>query len=363
MRIAITGATGNVGTAVVRALQADDQVQEIVGIARRLPDGPAPAKVRYEGADVVGGDLVPLLRGVDAVIHLAWAIQPARDRATTKAVNVEGTGNVLAAAAQAGVRTIVHASSVGAYSPHPHADPVDESFATAGIPTSFYSVDKAACERLLDSFEAAHPATRVVRLRPTLIFQRTAAAEIRRFFLGPFFPGTIVRPGLIPVVPNVAGVRFQAVHADDIAQAYRLAVLDGQARGAYNIAAGPVLDLGSIAELLQARTVPVPFRAARLAAEVTWRARVQPTPPGWLDLAAQAPLLDCGRARRELGWAPTRTSTETMRDLLEGLRDDAGDSTPPLAHDAGGPFRVNEVLTGLGARNPASTGPRVSAPG
>jgi nucleoside-diphosphate-sugar epimerase len=363
MRIAITGATGNVGTAVVRALQADDRVDEIVGIARRLPEGPAPDKVRYEGADIVGGDLVPLLRGADAVIHLAWAIQPSRDRATTKAINVEGTGNVLAAAAQAGVGAVVHASSVGAYSPHPQDDPVDEAFPTAGIPTSFYSVDKAACERLLDSYEAAHPAVRVVRLRPALIFQRTAAAEIRRFFLGPFFPGGIVRPGLIPVLPKIAGVRFQAVHADDVADAYRRAVLDPDARGAYNIAAGPVLDLGSIAGLLRARTVPMPFRAARIAADLTWRARVQPTPPGWLDLAAQAPLLDCGRALRELGWTPKRTSTQTLEDLLAGLRDDAGDATPPLAHDAGGPLRVNERLSGVGARNPTWSGPRVSAPG
>ncbi len=362
MRIAITGATGNVGTAVVRALQADDRVQEIVGIARRVPDGPAPSKVRYEGADVVGGDLVPLLRGADAVIHLAWAIQPARDRATTKAINVQGTGNVLAAAAAAGVRTVVHASSVGAYSPHPQDDRVDETVATTGIPTSFYSVDKAAAERLLDAFEAAHPAMRVVRLRPTLIFQRTAAAEIRRFFLGPFFPGSVVRPGLVPVVPKVAGVRFQAVHADDVAQAYRLAALDDDARGAYNIAADPVLDLGSIARLLRARAVPVPFRVARAAAELTWRARVQPTPPGWLDLAAQAPLLDCGRALRELGWTPARSSTETLAELLGGLREDAGDTTPPLAHDAGGTLRVQEVLSGLGARNPTADGPRVSGP-
>ncbi|MCW2958480.1 MAG: NAD-dependent epimerase/dehydratase family protein [Solirubrobacterales bacterium] len=363
MRILVTGATGNVGTAVVRALEADDRVDEIVGVARRLPDAPPPGKVRYEGGDVVSGNLVPLLRGADAVIHLAWAIQPSRDRATTRAVNVEGTANVLAAAAKAGVGTIVHASSVGAYSPHPQDDPVDEAFPTAGIPSSFYSVDKAACERLLDSFEAAHPGTRVVRLRPALIFQRTAAAEIRRFFLGPFFPGGIVRPGLIPVVPRIAGVRFQAVHADDVADAYRRAVLDPEARGAYNIASTPVLDLGAVAELLQARTVPVPFRAARMAADLTWRARVQPTPAGWLDLAAQAPLLDCGRALRELGWTPRRTSTETLEELMSGLRENAGDDTPPLAHDAGGPLRVNEVLSGVGARNPTSSGPRVSAPG
>jgi UDP-glucose 4-epimerase len=364
MRIVITGATGNVGSAVVRALEADDRVSEIIGLARRPPppgSGPDHRKTRYEGADVVTGALAPLFSGADAVIHLAWAIQPSRDRAQTRAVNIEGTRRVLQAVAAAQVPAVVHASSVGAYSPHPGDAPVDERFPTAGIRSSFYSADKADAERLLTSWEAFHPQVRTVRLRPALIFQRAAAAEIRRLFLGPFFPGGLVRPGLIPVVPSIPGIRFQAVHADDVAQAYRLAVLDEDAHGAYNIAAPPVLDLDAIARLLGARTVRVPFRAVRLAAELSWRARVQPTPPGWLDIAAQAPILDCGRALRELGWTPRRTGTDALAELLDGLREGAGAPTPPLAQDAGGPLRIGELLTGVGARGPHSRGRRVGA--
>jgi nucleoside-diphosphate-sugar epimerase len=365
MRIVITGATGNVGSAVVRALEADDRVTEIIGLARRPPSlqpGSHHAKTRYEGADVVTDALAPLFRGADAVIHLAWAIQPARDRARTRTVNVEGTRRVLQAVAAARVPAVVHASSVGAYSPHPGDAPVDESFPTGGIRSSFYSADKADAERVLSSWEAFHPQVRTVRLRPGLIFQRSAASEIRRLFLGPFFPGALVRPGLIPVLPSVPGVRFQAVHADDVAQAYRRAVLDADARGAYNIAAPPVLDLDAVAALLGARTVRVPFRAVRLTAEVAWRARLQPTPPGWLDIATQAPLLDCTRALRELGWTARRTGTDALSELLDGLRDGAGAPTPPLAQDAGGPLRIGELLTGVGARGPR-TRRRVGASG
>lgn len=361
MRIVITGATGNVGSAVVRALEADERVREIVGVARRSPSPDKPAdqhKTRYVAADIVTTELKPIFAGADAVIHLAWAIQPSRDRAQTRAINVEGTRRVLDAVADAGVQTVVHASSVGAYSPHPGNDPVDESFPTDGIRSSFYSVDKADAERLLTVWEAVHPQVRSVRLRPGLIFQRSAAAEIRRLFLGPLFPGAIVRPGLIPVLPRIPGVRFQGVHSDDVAQAYLLAVMDDDACGAYNVAAPPVLDLEAIAALLGARTVSVPFAAVRAAADISWRARLQPTPAGWLDIAAQAPLMDCDRARDELHWTPRQTGSEALAELLDGLRHGTGAPTPPLAAHAGGPLRIGELLSGLGRR-----GPRVSASG
>ena len=50
----------------------------------------------------------------------------------------------------------------------------------------------------------SHPDMRVVRMRPGLIFKREAASEIRRLFAGPLLPGFLVRPALIPIVPDVA---------------------------------------------------------------------------------------------------------------------------------------------------------------
>jgi len=297
-----------------------------------------------------GYDLDSLLAGADAVVHLAWAIQPARDRAQTRTINVNGSARVFAAAARARVGALVYASSVGAYSPGPRDRRVDERWPTEGIPSSFYSVDKAAAERELDAVEATHPDLRVVRLRPGIVMQRGAAEEIRRLFTGPFLPGRLIRPGLIPIVPDVRGVCFQAVHSADLAQAYRLAVLHPDARGAYNVAADPPLDLRTIARRLKALPVPVPARLARAVAVATWRARLQPTPPGWLDLALQAPLMDISRIRDELGWSPERTAVQALDDVLEGLRDAAGEDTPPLAAGDDAPGRAHEVKTGVGSR-------------
>ena len=352
MRVVVTGASGNVGTSVLRTLSLHGKVAEIVGVARRLPSLRMP-KTRWVAADVVSDDLVPIFAGADVVIHLAWAIQPSRDVAKLHAVNVDGSARVFDAVARAGVPALVHASSIGAYSPGPKDEPgVDESWPTEGIGTSFYSSHKAAVERLLDRFEQEHPQVRCVRLRPGLIFKSQSASEQRRYFAGPFLPSFLVNPRFIPVVPDTPRLRFQAVHADDIAQAYCLATVDDEARGAYNVAAEPVLDPDRLAELLGARKVPVPGQLLRGAAAVTWRLRLQPSPEGWVDMALAVPVMDSSRIRDELGWNPRKSSGDALLELLRGMRKQDGADTPPLQGGGAGPLRIREFLTGIGGRNP-----------
>jgi UDP-glucose 4-epimerase len=347
MRVAVTGATGNVGTALLRALAGEDAVSEIVGIARRMPSGRAP-KTTWAQADVSRDNLDPLLRGADCVVHLAWLIQPSRDEATTYATNVKGSARVFAAAARAGVPAIVYASSVGTYAPGPKDHGVDESWPTTGIESSFYSRHKAAVERELDSFAAAHPGVRTVRLRPGLIFQRAAATGIRRLFVGPLLPSPLVRRGLVPVVPRHPRLRTQAVHADDVADAYRRAIVSADARGPFNVAAEPPLDGDVAADLLGARPVDVSARVLRALAAASWHARLQPAEPGWVDMGLAVPLMDCARVRDELGWTPRHSAADAFLELFDGLRDGAGHPTPPLDPATSGPLRVREILSGVG---------------
>src|SRR4051812_39592497 len=351
MRVVVVGASGNVGTSVLHALAGDPGVDSVLGVARRLPAINFP-KTDWAAADITRDPLEPLFFGADAVVHLAWLIQPSRKLDVTRATNVDGSARVFRAAGRAGVGALVYASSVGAYSPGPKDRAVDESWPTDGIESSFYSRHKAEVERLLDSFEQEFPDVRWVRLRPGLIFKAEAAEEIRRYFIGPFLPSPLVRRPLIPVVPDVQRLRFQAVHSLCVGEAYRLAVVNENARGAYNVAADPVLDPDELAEVLGARKVPVPAVALRAAAAAAWRARLTPTPEGWLDMALAVPIMDTTRIRTELGWEPRRSATTALRDLLNGLRDRSGADTPPLTPDGSGPLRVRELLSGVGGRNP-----------
>src|SRR3984885_13286592 len=202
MRVVVIGATGNVGTSVLESLEAEPRVQEIVAVARRAPDR-AFARTSFQAADIAVSDLVPLRRGADAIVHLAWLIQPGRTESITHRVNVAGSERVFRAAVEAKVPTLVYASSVGAYSPGPKDWLVDESWPTEGIRSSFYSRHKVAVERLLDQLEREQPEMRIVRMRPGLIFKAQAATEIRRLFAGPFLPRAVLCPGLVPRVPHL----------------------------------------------------------------------------------------------------------------------------------------------------------------
>jgi UDP-glucose 4-epimerase len=354
-RVVVTGATGNVGVAVMRALSRHPDVGEAVGLARQLPDVHSPLTAlpgtSWQTADVVTDDLAVVFDGADAVVHLTWLVQPSRDLDRLWEVNVGGTARVLDAAARAGVATVVYASSVGAYSPSPpdRREPlmVDESWPTHGVPTSAYSREKAYTERLLDAFEARHDDVRVVRLRPSLIFQAEAASRMRRLFLGTLAPGRLVASGKLPVLPTVRGLRFQVVHTDDVADAFVTAVVD-DVHGAFNLAAAPVLSLDDVAKELGARTVPVPSTAVRGAVRAGWTARVQPIDVGWYDLARRSPLLDTTRAHQELGWSPRYTAIQALRELLAGLERHEGAPTPALEGDEDR-SRGRELTTGQGA--------------
>ncbi len=351
MDVVVTGASGNVGTAVLDALRASPEIGGIVGVVRRLPEPEERGDVEWVAADVAEDDLGPAMRGADAVVHLAWQFQPTRDRRETWRSNVIGSQRVFAAARDAGVSAIVHASSVGAYSPFPADDPdrpVDESWPTHAVPDAAYGTQKSYVERMLDAFELANPDVRVVRVRSAFVFQVPAAPEQRRIFAGPFLPGKLVASGRLPVLPVPRGLRFQTVHAADLARVYNAAVVR-PVRGAFNVASDPIVRPDDLGRLLDARVVELPRKVTGVGLAGAFRLRLAPAEPGLLSLFLSLPVMDAGRARRELDWSPRFSSIEALEAFLAGLRQPVGGYTPPLDADTGGPARLGELAARVGA--------------
>ncbi|MFF1443310.1 SDR family oxidoreductase [Streptomyces sp. NPDC058295] len=329
-KVVVTGATGNVGTSVVRLLSEDPDVASVRGLARRIPDW-SPRKTEWTAVDLASDrtDLAAAFVDADAVVHLAWAFQPTHDPAATWRTNVLGSIRVFEAVAAARVPVLVHASSVGAYSPGPKDHAVDESWPTHGWPDAAYCREKAYLERTLDTFERDHPGIRVVRMRPAFLFKRQSASEQRRIFGGRFLPGPVARPELLPFLPDIPGLRVQALHTDDAAEAYRLA-LRTEVRGPFNLAAEPALDAELLGEMFDARPVRLPRTAARSAIAAAWGLRLLPASPHLFDAVLRLPLMDCTRAHIELGWHPQHTAPEVLEEFLLGLRAGEGEATEPM---------------------------------
>ena len=346
MRVVIVGATGNVGTSLIQSLEKEPEVTSVLGLARRLRSW-EPHKTQWARAAIVSDDLASHLDGADAVVHLAWLFKPTHAPMTTWANNVVGSMRVFRAVAKARVPALIYASSIGAYSPGPKDRAVAEDWSTDGLPTAGYSREKAYVERVLDSFECENPDIRVVRMRPGFIFKPEAASQQRRLFAGPLLLNLLGNTRLIPVFPDVPGLAFQALRSEDMGDAYRLAITR-PVRGAFNIAAEPLLDGKKLAEIVGARPVKVPVRVARAAVAAAWHLHLAPAAPQLFDLTLSFPTMDTTRAHHELGWSPRYTSVDAVRAFLEGLREGTGMETPPLAVRTSGMLRRREFATGIG---------------
>ncbi|MGY1750222.1 NAD-dependent epimerase/dehydratase family protein [Modestobacter sp. SYSU DS0511] len=343
MTVAVTGASGNVGTALLRTL-ADAGVAEVRGLARRRPPETEPyAGVRWFSADLGESSSEPVLdeflAGADAVVHSAWALIPDRQPDLLHRVNVEGTRRVLDAAGRAGVAHVVALSSIGTYAAGPQVHPVGEDWPTTGIPSSQYSRMKSTVEGLLRDFDAAHPEATVSPIRPTLVLQPDAASEIGRYFLGPLlFPAARAVPGpvakLLPL-PLPGSLHLGFVHADDVADLIAR-VLDRRAPGAFNVAAPPNLDADGLARALGTRRVPVPAVALRAGMQAAFAAHVLQIEPGWLDMGIGVPPLDTTKARTELGWRAKHNGGDLLREFVAALGSGEG-HTGPLLHPGTGP--------------------------
>lgn len=332
-RIVITGASGNVGTALLRRLAEDGPDYDIVGITRRRPPpDDVYRSVRWHEVDLadpgVEIQLLNVFRGAACVVHLAWGFQPTRNRRYLDAVAINGSAAVLSAAHNAKVPHLLHMSSVGTYAAGRYGEQVDETFSTAGIPSSAYSRAKSAVEHMLDGYERNNPdGVGITRMRPGFILQRDAALGLRRYTLPAYVDPQWVR--WLPLLPLDRSLSVSVVHADDVADACVRAI-EGCALGPFNLAAEPPVGRDDIAKAVRARPIHVPSSVLGLLVEASWRARLQPLDRGWLDMAFSLPLLATDRARGVLGWTPRWSSAAALADLVDGFLHTWGTQSPVL---------------------------------
>jgi UDP-glucose 4-epimerase len=331
LTVAVTGPTGDLGVAIVSALERSRRVKRIIGMARRPfdPDEQGWRKTEYRQGDVTDRDSVKgLVKGADAVVHLAFAVLSASG--STRELNVEGSRNVFEEAASTGAERICYASSVAAYGFHDdNPDWLTEDVTARGSPEHPYSEQKAEVEKVLGEVLLRRRKTVAYAFRPCIVAgpnARTFLEEIPYYRLSDAMPDPVRRlvammPVLRPVIPD-PGVRFQLVHEDDVASAFVAGTLGRGEPGPYNLAARGTVTISQVADALGWYSVPVPGMAVEAAAEVATRLPFAPDSVAWLHSAKKPVLMKTDRARKELKWRPKHTATATLRQMIEARRDD-----------------------------------------
>lgn len=325
--VAVTGPTGTFGFGLVPRLEADPRVARVVGIARR-PFDPAEhgwSKMEYRQGDVRDEDaLAAAFEGADVVVHLAFLITGTASREVTRDINVGGTLNAFRAAAAAGAKRFVYASSVAAYGFHAD-NPVGmtEDWPTRPANRLFYAQEKAELEALLEAESAAQPDLGLYLLRPPIVLGPHAMGA-KDILPGPLdhvgrtVAGAIDKlPFPLPVpAPDVA---IQLIHEDDVGQALLLCAVGAGPPGAYNIAADDTLTGKDIAEELGLAPLPIPARIVHTAARGL---AALPTPPfvppvtEWVEAMSHPSVVDTTKAKDVLGWLPRWSARGAIRSTL-----------------------------------------------
>ena len=320
--VAVTGPTGTFGLALMPLLQGEDQVERVIGIARR-PFDPADrgwTKMEYRRGDVRDAEVLRAsFEGADVVVHLAFLILSG-SKEQTRAINVEGTLNAFRAAAEAGATRFVYASSIAAYGFH-RDNPIGmtEDWPTRPADRLFYAQEKAELEHLLQEEAAQHPGTSLYLLRPPIVLGPDAVGAKLTVpdVLAPVARGlgTAVRrlPGLLALVPDLP---LQLIHQDDVAEALRLCVVGAGAPGAYNIAADDVITSADIAREAGFRPVRVPGRPVAAAARALARLPYLPSGAQWVEAMSHPAIMDTTKAKTQLGWKPRHTAIESLRSTF-----------------------------------------------
>ncbi|HLK75648.1 MAG TPA: NAD-dependent epimerase/dehydratase family protein [Streptosporangiaceae bacterium] len=326
LTVAVTGPTGTFGFGLIPVLQGEDRVRRIVGIARRPfdPAGYGWTKMEYRRGDVRDpAALRDAFSHADVVVHLAFLVTGAASGETIRSVNLDGTLNAFRAAAEAGARRFVYASSVAAYGFHAD-NPVGmtEEWPVRPSARLFYARQKAELEQLLAAEAAKAGGPALYLLRPPIVLGPHAIGA-KNMLPAPLAPLSRALTGRLPLpVPVlVPALPLQVVHEEDLGQAFGRCVVAAGPPGAYNLAADGILTAADVTRELGLVPLPLPVGPAQLAARAMAALPFLPPAAQWIETASHPLIVDTTRAREKLGWTPSFTALEALRDTVRrGLR-------------------------------------------
>jgi len=264
VRIAITGSSGLYGRTLIREIRRSLPHAVVLGVDREASTTDPPDHM-WQG-DILSGEVCDAVVrfAPDTLVHLAYAVQPGRDLAAMRRVNVEGTRAMLETARAVPVSRLLVASSATVYGAWPDNPPrCDETTPVRPLSDYYYSAHKGIVERLLREFTEAHPEMAVCWTRPAIICGPGVTNFLSEYFRSMPFLG----------LPDGRDTPLQFVHHDDVARA-TLAMLMAGATGPFNVAPDDALTHREIARILRVPAVPLPYAVMAFLGSLWWTLRL-----------------------------------------------------------------------------------------
>lgn len=331
MRYLITGGSGYIGSRLVELLARRDDTEKIVIADIVPPKGGYKPKTEFERVDVRdrGAVHAALERAdPDVLVHLAFILNPSHDEGFMYEVDVNGTHNVLEAAAEVGIRQVLVTTSAVAYGAFPdNPSPITEEHPVRGVARFSYARDKTESDRIVQLWALQHPDVITTIVRPCIVF-------------GPHVDNYLVRlwtkqPFAVDA-GNLDGA-IQFVHEEDVVGAIS-GLLLGRHGGRYNLSPEGLMTLRECAEVLGTPIRKLPVWAYRLLGRLFWRLRLSEAPPGQIDFALYPWIVSNEKLKQTLGWTPRFTSRETFELTMR-----AQGKLPPLEQPPAGVTASGEV--------------------
>lgn len=302
--VVVTGVSGLVGQRLLRLLDGDPGVRRVVGIDTREPYF-RPTKLDFFRVDLATAELKPLLDRAEAVVHLAFAVEPAHDLRLLERVNIEATRRLLDAAGAVGVRHVVYPSSAMVYGAWPdNPVPLTEEAVLRPNPGFVYAAQKAEVERLLGEWRTGHPGVTAAVLRPAASPNAASGTWLGRVWRGAL---RIRVRGAFPPV--------QYLHEDDLAGAVALA-LRRRLDGTFNVAPDGWIGGEEALALVPGLRVALPGWLVAKVLEIGWASGLSDVPPAVVPYTRHPWVVANDRLRAE-GWVPTHTSAEALVSASE----------------------------------------------
>jgi UDP-glucose 4-epimerase len=304
MRYLITGGSGYIGSRLVELLAQRDDTESVLIADVRPPriHRPRTEFVKLDVRDREGVRAALERSRADALVHLAFLLDPIHDEALMYDIDVNGTHNVLEAAHAAGTEQVLVTSSAVAYGAFPdNPEPLTEDDPVRGVASYSYARDKTESDRLCQLWAERHPDRTMTIVRPCIV-------------LGPNVNNSLVRIWTkAPAQFDIGNLdnRIQFVHEDDVVEAISR-LLDGKHGGAFNVAGDGLMTYKECAELIGLPIRKIPVRALRALAKASWRAHLAEAPAGQIEFALYPWIVSSDKLKATLGWGPQHDSRSTF---------------------------------------------------